>query len=517
MRDTELFLARLWALDEELVAAGFLPLLDWWKREIARFYRADKRRWIVRKGRRVYASTSVAPRLAVAEMLFGEHRHIPGSPPVEYAFLSVKRDEAGKRLTGVTAILDALGVRYSGSGLTITLKDLPAQFNVITANHKTSVGGTLGFAWLDEVARWNDDEISKNPAEEVVGSLSPALATLPDAKLFLVSSPLTDEDYHAKQYDLGDTEAQHTSFGETWTINPTLSEDDTRKMEPDPRIWAREYAAIPSPTLTRNWFGIALDNCQASMNAMRELGTLDEPILPWVKYTVAIDPAFSRDKFGWAVVSSRGTPRAGVPRLTRVHETGVWPVRGRKPSELIEQLRTEVCTRYRVGEETSKVLTDQYEGNSFSELAQQSSVRLEVIPATGNGDASVFTRYSSVRIAMLQGALVLPDDPSLISEMKRVSSVFLPSGHEKIVLPRDGKKSKDGREGAGHLDRVSALVLACSEALKAAAQPELEAGPSHTDEGARLRAERIKEVEKRQREQWNRDPRVVMRGALRRA
>ena len=497
VRDTELFLARLWAMEDELVRSGLEPMPEWWRHKVAQFYRTGKRRWVVRKGRRVFASTCVAPRLAVAEALFGEHRHIPGSPPLEYAFVSVKKPEALKRLDGIRAVLQRLGVAHSERGETITLREYPATFIVMAASFRTAVGGTCPFAWLDEVSRWNDDKSGKNPAEEVVASLAPALATLPTAKMFLVSSPLTDEDFHAKQYDLGDTPAQHRSFGETWVINPTMTEEMTHAEEPDPRIWAREYAAIPSPVITLNWFGIALDASLAR-------GYSTEPILDWVKYTVAIDPAFTKDKFGWAVGSSRAIP--GQKRVTRVHETGAWPVQGRKPSEMVELLRSEVCKRYHVGDETSRVLTDQHEGSSFSELAGQSSVRLEVIKTSGAGDNAVITNYRAVRVAMLEGNLLLPDDQSLHKEMRRVSGKFLPSGNEAIILPR----SSD----AGHLDRVSALVLLCAQLLKRTPQEEQVHPLFAPDEGAKLRAERIKEVEKRQKQQWDRDPRVVMRAAM---
>jgi hypothetical protein len=497
MRNQDTFLRALWAMERALVASGLEPMPEWWRREIERFYRTGKRRWTVRKGRRVFASTCVAPRLAVAEALFGGHEHIAGSPPLEYAFVSVKKPEALKRLDGIRAVLQRLGVLFSERGETITLKEYPATFVVMAASFRTAVGGTCAFAWLDEVSRWNDDKNGKNPAEEVVASLAPALATLPGAKMLLISSPLTDEDFHAKQFDLGDTSAQHTSFGETWVINPTMTEAMTHAEEPDPRIWSREYAAIPSPVVTLNWFGIALDASLAR-------GFADEPIIDWVRYTVAIDPAFTRDKFGWAVGSSRAIP--GQKRVTRVHETGAWPINGRKPSEMVELLRSEVCIRYHVGDETSRVLTDQHEGSSFSELASQSAVRLEVISATGTGENSVLSNYSSVRIAMLEGTLLLPNDSSLHKELRRVSSRFLPSGHESIVLPRDGT--------AGHLDRVSAMVLLCAQMLKRSAQEEQLRPVHELDEGARLRQERIREVAARQKQQWERDPRVAMRAAM---
>jgi len=251
-RDQGRFLARLWAMEATLVEHGFAALPPWWVATIERFYRSGKRRLVVRKGRRVFASTAVAPRLAVAEMLFGEHEHLRGTPPHVYAFLSVRRGEAANRLRGVSAILDALGIKYRENAATnqLELLELPAVFAVVTANFRTSVGETVAFAWCDEVARWRDDDSGANPAEQVVGSLAPALSTLPDARLFLVSSPLGPDDFHARAFDAGETDLQSVAFGETWTINPSLSKEETRKLEPDERIWKREYAAIPSAAIS---------------------------------------------------------------------------------------------------------------------------------------------------------------------------------------------------------------------------------------------------------------------------
>lgn len=515
-------------MDAALVASGMPELPAWWWNTIERFYRSGKRRLVVRKGRRVFASTAVAPRIAVAEMLFGEHPHIKGTPRIVYAFLSVKRDEATKRLEGIAAILDALGEAYTPRGQTIVLKNHPAVFAVITASHKTAVGDTVAFAWCDELARWSDDDTGKNPAEQVVGTLAPALGTLPDAKLFLVSSPLTKDDFHARSFDLGETDAQAVAFGATWDINPTLTEEATRALEPDLRIWSREYAAIPSDAVTADWFGVALDMALSQPR-------VEEGVLPWVRYTIAIDPAFHRDFFGYAVISSRSLPPdPRMPhrkrRMTRVHEAGAWKVAGRRPLEMAFELRR-LCQRYHVGAEpqradetdkmaeeriqkaTARVFSDQYEGHSFGDLARQAGLYLEVRPWTGGqSETSQAARYKAVRLAMLEGTLLLPAPgsptgdvtKSLESELRGVRGVLLPSGNERIELPR--------ASDAGHLDRVSALVLGASEALLLPPQTELAAVVPVSEQDA-LREQARRAVIKKREKEWRGD----MMGALRRA
>jgi hypothetical protein len=482
-RDPAAFLRRLWALEDALAVGGFPAMPPWWRSTIERFYLSGKRRLVVRKGRRVFASTCIAPRLAVAEMLWGAHPHLHGTPPLVYAFLSVRRDEAAKRLRGVKAILDALGEKYAERGDTVELADRPAIFSVVTANNRANVGDCVAFCWLDEVSSWSDDDLGANPAEQVVGRLAPALATLPDAKMFLVSSPLSVNDYHARQFDLGETTRQCIARGATWEINPHLSEAETRELEPDERTWRREYGAEPSESVEENWFGSAID---AAID-----GAMSLDIPPGVRRIISIDPAFdgesSPDLFGWAVTTSEPGPLLGANgrqrRITRVRAVGAWKP-DRLPYALAERVRDEVCAVY---DPTSKVgrtvYTDQHEGHSFSELARSAGLNLQVVPWTGgNSDKSKLARFKAVRLAMLDGSLKIPNDPDLLREFRSVRGLLAPSGTERIEMPRTSR---------GHCDRVSAVVLGASVALEhgptAAKVPDLT-----TEELQRLEADKEK-------------------------
>ena len=178
------------------------------------------------------------------EALYGEHAIPPGDVGV-VAFISTRKEEAGERLRTIKAILDALGVRYSERDQTLELRARPILFRVFVA----SIAGVVGFTSImviaDEVARWRDNESGANPAEEVLASLRPTVATQPNAKIILSSSPLGSNDAHAKAFDRGERAQQCVAFAPTWEANPTISEQQTRADEPDERIWAREYAAIP--------------------------------------------------------------------------------------------------------------------------------------------------------------------------------------------------------------------------------------------------------------------------------
>jgi hypothetical protein len=503
VRDPDTFLRAFWAQERALVAAG-LPGIpgSWWRDTIERFYRSGKRRLVVRKGRRVFASTAVAPRLAVAEMLFGEHPHVPGTPPLIYAFVSVKREEAAARLSGVKAILDALGVACSPVGQTIQLTNRPALFSVLTASHRMSVGGTVAFCWCDEVSRWNDDKLGRNPAEEVVASIAPALATLPDARLFLNSSPLSTADYHAREYDRGETELQSVAFGSTWDINPLISEDETRLLEPDPRKWLREYAGQPQDGLEEDWFGNAVD-----------LAVSDEPpmgVRAGMRPIFTIDPAFANDYFGYSVVTSEPASNDNARRLTIVHQSGALKPDG-EPRKMLEWFRDHVVRQTMQdanrSNETPSVHTDQAEFYSLREVARQLGLNLILVPWTGgSGETAKATRFRAVRTAMLGGEVRISRRAELLRQFRSVSGVLLPSGNERIEFKRTGE---------GHCDELSAVVQGISLALETPPTAALPVNqPRLKEDPADWMKQAEREVNERRAREWKRSPMHVMRRAM---
>lgn len=502
--DPNAFLRRFWAMDAALVVARFPATSPWWRAELERFFRSGRRRWIIRAGRRAGKSSTLC-RLAVAWALWGAWSIPPGDVAVT-AFISLDRDEASARLRTIAAILRALGVSFDERSDEIELRDKPLVFRVVTCSIR-SVGFTSVAVFGDEMARWESRDTAANPAREVMASLRPTMATQAHAFEVCSSSPWGTEDYHHELHEAGDTDHQVTSRAATWEANPTLSEQRTRELEPDERAWSREYAAIPGGTVTDSWFGNAVDTAIDT--------DPPEPILSWVRYYVGIDAAFASDRFGYCVVSSRAAPRdprapTRVRRITRVHEVNSWKP-DRSPFEMALRLKSEVCVRYNVGseEDSSRVFSDQFEGFSFRELARNAGVYIQVIPWTGGAsDTSKMARFKAVRMAMLEGAFKIPNDPALLRELRSARGVLLPSGNERIEMPRTS---------AGHGDRVSAMVLAASMALSFGAQepppgPKPELTPN---ELARAHKERLAaDLARRRQREWNRNPAGALRRAL---
>jgi len=237
-------IARLRALDDKLAEHSFPRMAPFWADVLARFYASHCRVLVLRVGRRG-GKSSMLCRVAVLEALYGDHT-IPAGDVGVVAIISVSRDEAAQRLRTIEAILGALKVKYRRVGDSIELEGRPIVFKTYTA----TVAGVSGFTCIcaicDEVAKWRDTDTNANPATEVLASLRPTMATQPNARMFLSSSPFGTLDAHCEAFDRGDVDGlQQVAHAPTWIANPTITEEQTRRLEPDDRIWSREYAAIP--------------------------------------------------------------------------------------------------------------------------------------------------------------------------------------------------------------------------------------------------------------------------------
>ena len=247
--DRETFLKQFFAMDGALVSAGFPATSPWWRGEIERFARSGRRRWIVRVGRRGGKSTTLA-RLAVAWAWLGAW-HVPPGDVGVVMFVSVNRDESAMRLRTIAALLTALGLPFDQRNDEVELLgERRVLFRTAACTTTSVVGFTSIAVFCDEAARWESRDTASNPAQEVVASLAPTLATQEHGFMVLCSSPWSTDDFHAQLFDAGDDDHQITSFAETWIANPTISETRTHELEPDLRVWQREYAAMPGATLS---------------------------------------------------------------------------------------------------------------------------------------------------------------------------------------------------------------------------------------------------------------------------
>lgn len=417
--------------EKVLVASGFPPISPWWQKVLREFYLSNKQRLVVRAGRRAGKSSTLA-RVAVAEGLYGGHKVPPGDVGV-FVFVSVRQKEAQERLRTIKKVLDALSVSYVARSDEVELRDKQLIFRVYPANFRTIVGMTcVGFV-ADECARWRDDELGANPATEVLNSLRPAMATIPTAREFLISSPWAQFDAHYEHFEQGNNEHQNVAQGTTWMCNPTLSPERCKQLAGhDESTFEREYKAIPMTNTSSQFFDAAA--IDMAMDPKLRLPNYSQ----YGEYTTAgADFAFRSDWSAIVIAHKNGdTYRIGEIAIQK--PTAGIPL---KPSEVCSAFAA-VCRRHGV----RGVMADSHYRESVVEYLHKYATAFLDAPRK---PADTFVRARSL---MYQNLLILPKDDSLRRRLLEVQSRPTPSGGLSIILPR----KKEG----GHSDDISALVLA---------------------------------------------------------
>jgi hypothetical protein len=185
---------------------------------------------------------------------------------------------------------------------TITLTN-GIVIEIHTANFKTLRGYTVIGAVCDEAAYWPTDD-SANPDTEILAALRPAMATVPDALLVVISSP------YARRGELWKT--YRAAFGQD-RDDVLVAQADTRTMNPTVPIEEIERAYADDPTRAAAEYGgefrrdvetfITVEVLEAAICPGRH----ELPPLSGVAYEAFVDPSGgSNDSMTLAVAHANG-------------------------------------------------------------------------------------------------------------------------------------------------------------------------------------------------------------------
>lgn len=457
---------QLLELDERLRAAGWPGLSAFWKRTLQRFFGSKARRLVLRVGRRGGKSLTMC-KLALLIALCGEWT--AALPPGELgvlAFLSVDKEEAASRLRTITAMLDALGEPYARRGDEVELERRPALFRVLTATVAGVVGRTCISVFADEVSRWKDAETGANPAREIIASVAPSMATIREARLFLVSSPWSETDFHAQEFERGDTEHQQVAQAATWEANPTLTEDQTKALEPHGPTWLREYAGRPTAGSTSICSRAEYDACETKGVDRRE------PVAGGF-YAHLADFGFRVDST--AILTMHQELRAASDRidevvaLDRLSVLAPTPLRKVTPVDAVRALADHV-REFGGG----PVYCDQFHFDSMAALCLERGIKLVQLPDT---PTALTTRIRSLQARFAAGTVSLIEHETLRREVLAAQLQLHAGGRMTLRAP--------DRRGA-HDDTVSVLLKACDPEVLGrlqytAGDVETEVTPVHWD------------------------------------
>ncbi len=402
----------------------------WWRSRLRRWYATGKRRLTARVGRRGGKSSTLC-RLAVTEALYGDHKVPPGDIGV-VAIISARRPDALERLRTIKAILDALGTAYTERGDSIELRDKRVVFTVFTASIAGVSGFTAIFVICDECAKWRDSDTGANPAAVVIGSVTPTLATMPNGRIVLSSSPMGLLDAHADAYSLGDTSFQMVAHAASWEANPSITEASTRDLEPDEVVWQREYAAIPQAEAETS----LLMSSILDKNTRSGIGDL----LPDDRhtYTATIDPATRGN--AWTLVVGCLTDR-GIRRIALVRE---W--RGTKATPLVPGVVFNEIAALLRPYDLKHVHSDQFSEDTMRELARQHGLAYLVTPWTAAVKADA---YDALKTLAQETKLDLPDDPTVKTDLLGI----------RQKLTRTGISYELATQGPRHSDYAPCIAM----------------------------------------------------------
>lgn len=425
-------------IDNLLAEKGWPKISPWWWNVIETFYSSGVLGCVITGGRRGGKSSTLAAKVAIAELLttttndIGEQRPLHDVPPGDigyYAMVSAEKPQAKARVATCKKALQALGYELSKDTTEeIVIKGMRHGVQAITA----SLSGVVSFTCIgflcDEMALWKDGEDDANPAEQVVSSLKPTTATMPWARGWYVSAPWAELGLHYEMSEAGNTKTQRVFHGATWEMNPTLTEVATHLLEEDYPSWQRGYAAIPMAADETKFFAASFIDASARSEHFSQT-VLDRTV-------AGADFAFRRNSSALAVLNRFTT---GSIKLTACEER----IPGKKalvPSETITELGAIASLKG-----ADCIACDLHYIETVRETVADLELPLLEYPTDQNAKA-----YIRLRVLLSKGAIDLSGAPKkLLKQLKETTGKPLDGG---------GMTIKNKMVAGAHGDLVSALV-----------------------------------------------------------
>lgn len=296
---------------------------------------------------------------------------------------------------------------------------------------------------LDEAAHFLDTE-GNSAAEQVWQAFVPATAQFADQARVIVSSTpwgstglFADLFQRATAGELPGAVAHHATSME---VNPTLSAEllEAERVVLGQDGFAAEYLAdfVAGG-------GAFLDADQITEAADKLPGPLDPAAA--TSWVAGIDPAFSSDPFGLALVGQnheRGSLVLGLSRRWLPQSSGdSFEARRGTEDQVLDEVAAE-CRRF-----NARVVTDQYLAPAVVDKLRRHGLSVAVEPMTAQSKTAAF---SELRARLSAGMLELYREPQLVDELRRLRTRFT-AGHAAVLNPRVGDS---------HGDMAQALALA---------------------------------------------------------
>jgi len=390
--------------------------------------------WII-GGRRMGKTDAFSSTIVAYEATLGGHEGYirPGQEAICFQIAQDMR-MARNSLGFIKATLESSPIMKKMIKVT-TADTIPLKNGITIAVLPPSVRGVRGYAnpctVMDEVGVWYQDSESANPDYEVYRAVKPGQAQFPEAVVVGISSPWNKAGLLYNYWEAG-TDGLKAPLSEkdryenclVWHAttagmgNPLINKRWLKTEQArDPRAFERECLAVfqdsisgfLSPTLLRE---------------VTEKGVHERPPVDNFHYVAAMDPAFKRDAFGFAIAHAedRGIVFDVVRRWEPSSE------RPLNPMAILEEIAA-FCKLYNI----STVYTDQYQMESLQQIAMGMNFGLEGIPFTSTSKNAI---YGNLLQLLNTKRLVLLDEAISLRELRTLERTLTPMGLVNIQAPR---------------------------------------------------------------------------------
>jgi hypothetical protein len=268
------------------------------------------------------------------------------------------------------------------------------DIEILTCNFRTIRGRTIVCALCDEIAFWMDE--GRNPDHEVVTGIRPATATIPNAKIVMLSSPYARRgvlwEMYQRCYGKPD-EGTLVWQAPTRTMNPLIPEDlIAKETEKDPIAaaseWGAAFRADIQSFLPLEWIERAVVTGRYELPPAR------------FAYSAFADPSGgAQDAFTLSIAHREG--ETIVQDVLRAEKPPFDPYR--VVSDFSQLLREYGC---------SVVTGDKYAGAWVSEAFQKHGIRYEPSPRSKS------ELYLEFEPLLARGQVELLDNKALFAELR---------------------------------------------------------------------------------------------------
>jgi hypothetical protein len=289
------------------------------------------------------------------------------------------------------------------------------SITVMTSSYRTIRGYTVGAVICDEISFWRND-VSANPAEEVIRAIRPAMASVPGNLLLCISSPYarTGPLYQAYQDHYGKNGDVLIWQAPTTLMNPNIDQELIRRdLENDPEAAQAEWLAQFRSDLETFLSPEAIES--VTIPGRQEL-----PYSRVENYCAFVDPSGGRGDAAALAVAHQDGEKMILDLAKR------WPA-PHNPQTVVEEM-ARLVKAYQL----NAIRGDRYAG----EWPRQEFLKYGIVYEPSDKDKSV--TYLELLPLILSGRVELLDNPRLIQELRLLERQTRSLGRDKVDHPPGG-------------------------------------------------------------------------------